>query len=265
MNLAEKQINRIISVYLESEGKIRPHFFLTGSTGSGKTHTVTKLADAHGVPLISVNTAQITNEGLAGNSLSKVLSPLRDYQNTPIIVFFDEFDKAISSETDLTTGAVQQEILKILEDSTTEVFGSYGKYDTVQTDNCLFVFAGSFNGAKIDGLPDLLNYNVRPELLGRIGLHFAVEKASLDDLKKLVVNSPLLEEYCEVLSGAEKDVAIRTITDELDKQYEHNIIGIRLINSLIHQYFITGSFTSITFVSEKTSPNEHIRDLSFSA
>lgn len=36
-----KQINKIISVYLESGGIIRPHFFLAGATGSGKTHTHT--------------------------------------------------------------------------------------------------------------------------------------------------------------------------------------------------------------------------------
>ena len=260
----EKQLNKILSIYLESSGTIRPHFFLTGATGSGKTHAITKLAEVHGIPVLSVNMAQITNEGIAGNSLSKVLSPLNDYQGVPVIVFLDEFDKAISSEAETTSGTVQQELLKILEDSTTEVFGNYGKYNKVQTDNVLFVFAGSFGGADIKDLSSLMDHGVKPELLGRVGLHFKIERASLAQLIELVEKSPLIEDYCSVMTNVEKDVAIKAISDELELQYDNNIIGIRIINSLAHQYFINGGFIQVTKRTKSTKEKRTVRDISFS-
>lgn len=256
---AVKSIEKILNVYLQSGGEIRPHFFLTGPTGSGKTHTVTELADKLGIQLININCAQLTNEGIAGNSISKALAPLSDYQNTPIIVFMDEFDKTIGKESEVTSGAVQQEILKLIEDDTTEVFGNYGKYNRVQTSNILFIFAGSFSGAIIEDINDLTQHNVRPELLGRIGLHYHVEKASLDTLIQLVHSSELLEEYLKVFKSKDKQEAIDDIVLEMSEQYKNNIIGVRIVNSLIHQYFINGKFISVT---PKTPTKENLIDLS---
>lgn len=259
-----KQINKIISVYLESNGNIRPHFFLTGATGSGKTHSLTQIAEAHDIQVISVNTAQITNEGIAGNSLSKVLAPLEDFQNAPVIVFFDEFDKAIGKSAETTSGTVQQEILKILEDTTTEVFGMYGKYNRVNVSNVLFVFAGSFGGADIQNLSGLLEHNVKPELLGRVGLHFKVTRPPLSEMLELVKKSDLIKDYCKVITGIEYSTAVEDISLELEAQYSNNIIGVRIISSLAHQYFINGGFTQITKRTNKPLENRVERDLSFS-
>lgn len=255
---AYNKIEKILNVYLQSKTEIRPHFFLTGATGSGKTHTVTVLADLLGIQVINVNCAQLTNEGIAGNSISKALAPLADYQHNPIIVFMDEFDKAISKESEVTSGAVQQEILKLIEDDTTEVFGAYGKYNRVQTSNVLFVFAGSFGGAEIENINDLLQHNVKPELLGRIGLSYHVERASLEALIKLVEKSELLDEYCTVFGNVDRDAVVAAITDELTEQYPNNIIGVRIVNSLIHQYFINGGFTSVT---KRTPRHSNLLDL----
>lgn len=262
-NNTSARINKIISLFIESGGDIRPHFFITGPTGAGKTHTIIELADAHNIDVISVNSAQITNEGIAGNSLSKTLAPLRSYQGKPVIVFFDEFDKAVSAEAEVTSGAVQQEVLKILEDDTTEVFGAYGKFDRVQTSNVLFIFAGSFSGAPIKNLSCLLDQNIKPELLGRIGLHFNVERASLDTYKELVKNSLLLSKYCAVMQGVSKEEAVNRITDEMEAQYDNNIIGIRIVNSLIHQYFVNGGFEEITKRIDVKKENKVVRDLFF--
>lgn len=243
---ATQSIEKILNVYLQSDMQIRPHFFLTGSTGSGKTHTVTVLAEMLGIQLININCAQLTNEGIAGNSISKALAPLSDHQNSPIIVFMDEFDKAIGKESEVTSGAVQQEILKLIEDDTTEVFGNYGKYNRVQTSNVLFIFAGSFAGANVKNINELLNHNVRPELLGRVGLHYHVERASLNVLIGLVEQSELLNEYLEIFTSRDRQESIDRIVDELSAQYQNNIIGVRIVNSLIHQYFINGEFISVT-------------------
>lgn len=259
----EKQITKILQVYVSSAGAVRPHFFLTGATGSGKTHTITKLADEFGINIINVNSAQLTSEGIAGNSISKALTGLADYQNTPVIVFFDEFDKAIASDAEVTSGTVQQEVLKLLEDDTTEVFGNYGKYNRVQVSNVLFVFAGSFAGTEFDTLSDLLDHNVRPELLGRVGLHFHVERANIDELLNLVKKSKLIEEYCQMFSGITHKKAVSDISKELEAQFDNNVIGIRIINSLTHQYFINGGFTNVTKRRDVLKTNKVFKELAF--
>lgn len=60
-NHPEARINKIVSLYLESQGTIRPHFILTGPTGAGKTHTIIKIADEHGIDVVSVNCANSLN------------------------------------------------------------------------------------------------------------------------------------------------------------------------------------------------------------
>ena len=259
MNTTEKRLKKIFQIYLKSGKKVRPHFFLTGPTGSGKTHTVTKIAEELGIPVVSVNTAQITNEGLAGNSISKTLEPISDYEGQAVIVFFDEFDKAISSENELTSGSVQNEILKLLEDTTTEVFGSYGRYNRVCVENVLFVFAGSFGGVEVASPANLQELGVIPELLGRVGLHYRAKKATLEELMLLVERSPLLQNYVDIYEGGISHAkAVKDITDELVQQYDTNIIGIRLINSLIHQYFIDGGFAEVTKRPTATQQSQKI-------
>lgn len=88
-----KEVNRIFQVFINSNCKIRPHFILTGEGGSGKSFTIKQLCDMNELSFLEVNAAQITKEGISGNSLSKILSPLVNYSHTPIVVFVDEFDK----------------------------------------------------------------------------------------------------------------------------------------------------------------------------
>lgn len=86
-----KEVNRIFQVFVNSN--CRPHFILTGESGSGKSFTIKQLCDMNELSFLEVNAAQITKEGISGNSLSKILSPLVNYSHTPIVVFVDEFDK----------------------------------------------------------------------------------------------------------------------------------------------------------------------------
>lgn len=88
-----KEVNRIFQVFINSNCEIRPHFILTGESGSGKSFTIKQLCGMNELNFLEVNAAQITKEGISGNSLSKILSPLANYSHTPIVVFVDEFDK----------------------------------------------------------------------------------------------------------------------------------------------------------------------------
>ena len=82
----KKQLEHIFQVFRASVGAIRPHSILTGQSGSGKTFLVQELAKAHSIPFIEINGAQLTDEGISGNSLSKALVPLGSYGSCSAII-----------------------------------------------------------------------------------------------------------------------------------------------------------------------------------
>lgn len=183
-----KEVNRIFQVFINSNCEIRPHFILTGESGSGKSFTIKQLCGMNELNFLEVNAAQITKEGISGNSLSKILSPLANYSHTPIVVFVDEFDKLFingntnSQLANESTASVQNEFLKLLESDTTSVFGDYGKYISVPIDNVLFVFAGAFNNEPHITLDRLRDFGVKTEFLGRVGLIYNTKPLTLEDL-----------------------------------------------------------------------------------
>lgn len=233
-------IRRVLNIFETSEGEIRPHFIVTGPSGSGKSHTIQCLAEE-----LDINAAGLTKEGTAGNSLSKALTPLLQSGGQPTICFVDEFDKLfISGNTNSalaheTTNGVQNEFLKVLEGSAS-VFGDYGKYVNVKTDNVLFVFAGAFNGEENIDLDRLREFGIKTEFLGRVGLAYGLEKVSLAEMETILVKSKLLNTYLALFPDVQKDQVTTVIMKILADNYEKNTIGVRMINTLIHQYFIEG-------------------------
>jgi ATP-dependent protease Clp ATPase subunit len=251
------ELDKIISIFEASEGTIKPHFILTGESGSGKTFTINSLAVKYKTNFIEVNAAQLTKEGTSGNSLSKALSPLSNSTNVLTIVFVDEFDKLFisgnsndSSAHESTTG-VQNEFLKLLEGRTTQVFGDYGKYITIPLDKVLFVFAGAFNNEKDITLDRLREIGIKTEFLGRVGLIYNTTPLTIDDLNKIVDNSDLLNKYCKLFNEDFEKVSLY-IKGYLVKFYDKNTLGARMINTLIQQYFIKGGVLNIEDAKEVT-------------
>lgn len=236
-------IDKAFTIFKDSDGTIKPHFVLTGETGSGKSYLISTLAQKHKFNIINVNAAQITQEGVSGNSLSKVLTPLAISNNNPTVVFVDEFDKWFTASDDAFEGsstlAVQNEFLKLLEGNTTEVFGTYGKYVTVSLEKVLFVFAGAFNGKPVTTVKELQNLGVRAEFLGRVSLVKYLDRLSLDSLKQYLKSSDLLDKYIKFSKVEENKVQIvKKLTKELEDEFDQNIVGVRLVNNLIHKYFL---------------------------
>lgn len=256
-------IHRIFSIFQSSEAEIRPHFILTGPSGSGKSHNIQLLAEEFDLPYIEVNAAALTKEGTSGNSVSKALAPLTQHGSHPVICFVDEFDKLFisgNSNSDLaheTTNGVQNEFLKVIE-GTASVFGDYGKYVNIKTDNVLFIFAGAFNGEENIDLDRLREFGIKTEFLGRVGLTYGMEKASLEQMKYILENSRLLNTYVELIPE-EKEKVVDQVMDVIVASYDNNTIGIRIINTLIHQYFINGGLTKketkkVTFQKKLSMP-----------
>lgn len=240
------QLDKIFNIFLSSEQEIKPHFILTGESGSGKSLTIKALADKYKIGFIQINGASLTKEGTSGNSVSKALTPMLQQGSNPCVVFVDEFDKLFisgNSNCDLaheSTNGVQNEFLKILEGETTQVFGDYGKYVPVSVSNVLFIFAGAFNGEKDITIDKLRSYGIKTEFLGRVGLVYSTEKLTLDNLYEIIDNSSLLDKYVELYEDVDRETVTYELKAYIKRIYETNTLGARLINSLIHKYFITG-------------------------
>jgi len=240
------EVDKIVTIFINSECEIRPHFILTGESGSGKSFTIKQIAERHEMNFLEVNAAQLTKEGTSGNSLSKALAPLVQYGQVPTIVFVDEFDKLFisgNSNTDLaheTTNGVQNEFLKVLEDDTTQVFGDYGKYISASTSNVLFIFAGAFNGESDVTLDRLRAFGVKTEFLGRVGLVYNTKPLELEDLFRILEGSELLKKYLNLFENVERDVVVDAIKQHLEENFKNNTLGARAVNTLIQTYFIKG-------------------------
>lgn len=240
------EVTRILDIFETSKGEIRPHIILTGASGTGKTLTIKTLAEKKDFGFIEINAAQLTKEGTSGNSLSKALSPLLQIGNIPCICFVDEFDKLFisgnsnnSAAHESTTG-VQNEFLKVLETETTSVFGDYGKYINVPSKNVLFVFAGAFNGEDNITVDRLREIGIKTEFLGRVGLVYNAKPLTLDDLYSIIDQSPLLDKYCSLFENADREKITYELKGYIKKVFSNNTLGARLINTLIHTYFIKG-------------------------
>lgn len=238
------QLNRIVEIFVTSDGEIRPHFILTGPSGSGKSHIVGQLAEDSGINMLEINAAQLTKEGTSGNSLSKALAPLCNRAAALTICFVDEFDKLFvsgNSNSDLaheTTNGVQNEFLRVLESKTTSVFGDYGKYVDVAVDKVLFVFAGAFNGETDITLDRLRGFGIKTEFLGRVGLHYGLQRLSIKSMHQVLLKSTLFDTYLTLFPEVNSEEAVHAIMAEVEKQHDNNTLGIRLLSTLMHQYFI---------------------------
>ena len=240
----QKEINRIFQIFASSEGELRPHFVLTGPSGSGKTHTINNICEEHGLTFMEINAAQITKEGLAGNSISKCLTPLLNHGSELVVCLVDEFDKLFISGNSNgqlaheSTNGVQNEFLKILESDHTAVAGDYGKFVNARVDNVLFIFAGAFNNEENITLDRLREFGVKTEFLGRVGLVYNLEPVSLESLKNILATSKTLEAYLELFPDQSKEEVLTCLNAHLEENFEKNSIGVRYLTSLINQYFI---------------------------
>lgn len=252
------EVNKIFNIFKSSECLIRPHFILTGSSGSGKSFTIKNLTIQNDLGFLEINAAQLTKEGTSGNSLSKALSPLLQIGSKPCVVFVDEFDKLFisgnsnSSAAHESTTGVQNEFLKVLESDTASVFGDYGKYINTPTKNVLFVFAGAFNGEEDIDLDRLREMGLKTEFLGRVGLVYNTKPLTIDDLFNIIDNSDLLNNYVSLFEDVDKEKVVYELKAHIQKNYEMNTLGARLINTLINQYFIKGGLSDEKFVKEIT-------------
>lgn len=235
-----RTLAHVFNVFIESECEIRPHFMLAGPSGSGKSWLVQQAAQECGAAFFEINAAQLTKEGFSGNSLSKAMRPLINTWDRPTICFVDEFDKLLDQNggsMEHTLG-VQDEFLKVLESDFASIFTDYGKYQQYEAKRLMFVFAGAFGGQENMTLDDLRERGLRTEFVGRVGLVFNTQKISLESMLEVVPQSSLLASYLKTFPNHKKSVVVAAVRKRLTEVYKDTNVGLRIINTLIHQYFL---------------------------
>lgn len=240
------KISKIMDIFKHSNAEIRPHFFLTGPSGTGKSFIIKKMAEHNKFNYFEVNAAQLTKEGTSGNSLSKALAPLMSAEGRPTICFVDEIDKLFISNNNNDSHAheatigVQNEFLKILESETTSLYGKYATYVDTKVDNVLFIFAGAFNGEEDLTIDRLREFGIKTEFLGRVGLLYSIETLSLDSMIALLDVSELLSKYLALFPNVPAMQVKTAVIGALRNKHAQNTLGVRLLNTLINQYFVNG-------------------------
>ncbi|WBQ32487.1 ATP-dependent Clp protease ATP-binding subunit [Erwinia phage Kuerle] len=236
-----RQVGTILETFIESDCEIRPHFHVTGPSGSGKSYLIGKACEEVGVKMIEINAAQLTAEGLSGNSLSKALRPLREHWNMPNVIFVDEFDKLFQTNGEKTENfrsQVQDEFLTCLESKYSSILTDYGKYDPVRIDKSLFIFAGAYSNQKINNISELRDAGMRTEFLGRVPLIFSTVEVTMEDLRKQIKHVGLYQAYKRLRPETKDADAVKGIAKILEQQNKDMNIGIRLLNTAIHLYFM---------------------------
>lgn len=190
----------------------RAPIFITGKTGSGKTHLIKSLCSLAGVNFMVINATHLSSSGFKGMTLADVGEMLTSHAKSPLhaefsVVFIDEFDKLfISGETSVRDWhrAIATELLTILEGSSD--FPVKDKVG-VPSRNMLFILGGSFTmhqdtntpigfTAKTDDYvtPDaplsLTELGLPDELSGRIGKIISMADLDHTKLKDILISSP---------------------------------------------------------------------------
>lgn len=188
--------------------------FLTGKTGSGKTHMIKELCKMFDVNFIAVNAASISNAGYKGVTLADIgTSLLQSAGNNSTraehsVVFFDEFDKLFISAGEQIGAyhlSLVTEILTIIEGTTPfPVKDDRG----IDSHNMLFILGGSFNihqknehspigfthQKTLQGTPDsqlkLTDFGLPDELAGRIGKIITLQDISEEQMIEILLQSP---------------------------------------------------------------------------
>lgn len=207
----------------------KSNVLLIGDSGVGKTLTVKVASEFVDVPLIIEDATKLTQEGYVGDSVDTILTNLIVEADGDVskaekgIIFLDEFDKLGSNSNDrsnVSTGAVQQSLLKMVEGGKFTVATQPGDRQgapkvQIDTSSITFIFAGAFGGlaSKVKGEvslgfhesererkiveSDIIEFGIMPEILGRIGTYITLHELSDSDMLKVLteVENSIVKQY----------------------------------------------------------------------
>lgn len=125
---------------------------LVAPTASGKTHTITTIAKAIGLPMHTIDAGALTGEGWSGNNISSEWLVISEMQKSDpskvILVFVDEIDKLTLNDSHEPSFSPKFDLLKPLDGGiiTGDATGGGRKRYEMDCDRCIFIFSGAFTG-----------------------------------------------------------------------------------------------------------------------
>ncbi len=215
IQVANSLYNHMIRFFYGSEMR-KSNVMLVGPSGSGKTLLAESLAKIMGVPFLSVNITEYTENGYVGRQVQDIFPALVEEGNYSShanygIIFIDEVDKlATKAKYNTEKGhsvsqkGVQRELLKLLEGEVKFKM----KGTEFSTKNVLFILAGAFadrikkedikasigfeNKVSEEELPldnlhkELIDYGMMAELIGRIPVIAELNYLSDEEMVKTI-------------------------------------------------------------------------------
>lgn len=179
--------------------KLKENLIIYGSTGTGKTEILKRIANIYKVPIVIEDATSLTESGFVGRDIKDMLNDLylasgKDIESAQKgILVIDEFDKLAekdSSRSHVSREGVQRSLLKLLDGS--EYYFDGLKFNTSKLS---VVALGAFTGiAKNDDYTnittkDFVDYGIMRELMGRFSKLVAMNYLTKEDIKKILIES----------------------------------------------------------------------------
>lgn len=207
----DEQIMQILSTLFKNQkvvngkfdidmiSKLKENLIIYGSTGTGKTEILKRIAKIYKVPIVIEDATSLTESGFVGRDIQDMLNDLylasgKDIESAQKgILVIDEFDKLAekdSGRSHVSREGVQRSLLKLL-DGTEYYFNGL----TFNTSKLSVVALGAFTGiTKNDdytniNTKDFVDYGIMRELMGRFSKLVAMNYLTKEDIKKILLES----------------------------------------------------------------------------
>lgn len=179
--------------------KLKENIIIYGSTGTGKTEILKRIAKIYNVPIIIEDATSLSETGYHGRNVTDMLENLILAANNDIelaergILVIDEFDKLAekdATQSHVSREGVQRALLKILDGS--PIYFNDQKFDTSKL---TIVGVGAFTGiTKGDNYQDLttddfMKYGIKREVIARFSKTIPMNPLSKLDIEKILLNS----------------------------------------------------------------------------
>lgn len=193
---------KVINSNLDKDliAKLKENLLICGSTGTGKTEILKRIAKLYNVPIVIEDATSLSETGYQGRNVTDMLENLYLAAGNDIslaqkgILVIDEFDKLAEKKEDkqshVSRLGVQRSLLKLLDGTTFYFEGK--KFDTSKL---TVIVIGAFTGItdsdnyKQLNEEDFISYGIIRELIGRFSKPIAMNPLSKEDIIKILKES----------------------------------------------------------------------------
>lgn len=193
---------RVINSDLDVDmiAKLKENLLIYGSTGTGKTEILKRIAKLYKVPLVIEDATSLSETGYAGRNITDMLEDLYAAANGDIklaekgILVIDEFDKlaekAINGNSYVSRSGVQRSLLKLMDGTT--FYLKDCKFDTSKlTVIALGAFMGIVEGDDYSSITTdhFITYGIMRELIGRFSKTIPMNALKKHDIVEILKKS----------------------------------------------------------------------------